>query len=160
MNSHRNRLALLFFAAGCLASVPAAAIKCWTNKTGIVTGKTERAKTPEEIAQEKAAAEQKAAEEKVAAEQAAKDRVLLETYNSEDDMGMARDGRIAAIESQINITQNYIEKLKGDLNARIAQAADLERRGEKPNDKLQADIESVRGQIKKNEDFIASKKEV
>ncbi len=71
MNSHRNRLALLFFAAGCLASVPAAAIKCWTNKdgikecgnvvppeysqqettqinkTGIVTGKTERAKTPE-----------------------------------------------------------------------------------------------------------------
>src|SRR5579885_3360764 len=182
MNSHRNRLALLFFAAGCLASVPAAAIKCWTNKdgikecgnvvppeysqqettqinkTGIVTGKTERAKTPEEIAQEKAAAEQKAAEE-VAAEQAAKDRVLLETYNSEDDMVMARDGRIAAIESQINITQNYIEKLKGDLNARIAQAADLERRGEKPNDKLQADIESVRGQIKKNEDFIASKKE-
>ncbi|HTT08398.1 MAG TPA: hypothetical protein VMH34_06370 [Gammaproteobacteria bacterium] len=183
MNFHRNRLTLLFLAVGCLASFPAAAIKCWTNKegvkecgnvvppeysqqettqinkAGIVTGKTERAKTPEEIAQEKAQADQKAAEERVTAEQTAKDRVLLETYNSEDDMVLARDGKIADIGSQIKITQNYIEKLKGDLDARIAQAADLERRGEKPNEKLQADIESVRGQIKKNEDFIVSKKE-
>ena len=183
MSNHHKRLALLFFALGCLASFPAVAIKCWTNKegvkecgnivppeysqqettqinkAGIVTGKSERAKTAEEIAKEKAETEQKAASEKAAADQAAKDRVLLETYNSEDDMVMARDGKIADIDSQIKITQNYIEKLKEDLNTRISQAADLERRGEKPNEKLQADIESVRGQIKKNEDFIASKKE-
>lgn len=183
MNNHSQRLALIFLIAGGLVSLPAAAIKCWTNKegvrecgnvvppeysqqettqinkAGITTGKSERAKTAEEIAQEKAQAVQKAATEKTAADQAAKDRVLLETYNSEDDMIMARDGKIAAIDSQIKITQNYIEKLKQDLNARISQAADLERRGEQPNEKLQSDIESVRGQIKKNEDFIAGKKQ-
>jgi hypothetical protein len=183
MNNHSRRLAFISLIAGCLMSLPASAMKCWTNKegvkecgnvvppeysqqetteinkAGIATGKSERAKTPEELAQEKAQAEQKAMAEKTAADQAAKDRVLLETYNSEDDMIMARDGKVAAIDSQIKITQNYIEKLKQDLNARIGQAADLERRGEQPNEKLQGDIESVRGQIKQNEDFIATKKQ-
>ena len=180
-----NKTALLVcvFASLFLLTAPVgAAIKCWTNKdgvrecgnvvppeysqeshttisnTGITTGVSEAAKTPEELEAEKRAAEEKAKKEELAREKAAADRVLLDTFASEDDLIMTRDGKIANIESEIKLTEGHIEKLRKNLDEIIAQAADIERRGGKPGDKVQADIESVRKQIKDNEAFIEQKK--
>lgn len=159
-----------------------AAIKCWTNKdgvrecgnvvppeysqeshttisnTGVTTGVSEAAKTPEELAAEQRAADKKAKQEAMAREKAAADRVLLDTFASEDDLTMTRDGKIANIEAEIKLTEGHIEKLRMNLDEIIAQAADIERRGGTPGDKVQADIESVRKQIKDNEAFIEKKK--
>ena len=159
-----------------------AAIKCWTNKdgvrecgnvvppeysqeshttisnTGVTTGVSEAAKTPEELAAEKRAAEEKAKKEALAKKKAAADRVLLDTFASEDDLIMTRDGKIANIESEIKLTEGHIEKLRKNLDEIIAQAADIERRGGKPGDKVKSDIENVRKQIEDNEAFIEKKK--
>lgn len=159
-----------------------AAIKCWVNKqgvhecgnvvppeysqeshttisnTGVKTGVTEPAKTPEELAAEQRAAREKIKKEQREKEQAAKDRVLLDTFSSEDDLIMTRDGKISNIDSEIKLTEAHIEKLRKNLDEIIAQAADIERRGGKPGDKVKSDIESVRRQIKDNKTFIEQKR--
>ena len=100
-----------------------AAIKCWKNKDGVrecgnsvppeyaqqghetkderglTIGKTERAKSIEELETERAAATE---EQKVAIEakkRANLDRVLLDTFASEDDLVLTRDGQIANLDS-------------------------------------------------------------
>lgn len=165
---------------------PQAAMKCWTNaegarecgnvvppeyadqeqteigKTGVVTGHKERARTAEEIEAEKqtaaAQAAAKAQAERKAREQAAADRVLLDTFGSEDDMILTRDGRLSNIESTIKITESQVDKLKNNLDEIIKQAAEMERRGENPGEKVEKDIESVRKQIADKQTFIENKR--
>ena len=160
-----------------------AAIKCWKNKDGVrecgnsvppeyaqqghetkderglTIGKTERAKSIEELETERAAATE---EQKVAIEakkRANLDRVLLDTFASEDDLVLTRDGQIAHLDSQIRLTSSHIEKLEKNLDQIMEQAADVERRGENPSEDLLAPISSVRGQITDNEAFIATKEQ-
>ena len=99
-----------------------AGIKCWTNsegvrecgnavppeyaqgehteqsKGGLVVKKQTRSRTQEEVAAERerqaAAAEAKAAAAAKAAKRAKADRVLLDTFSSEDDLVLARDGQL------------------------------------------------------------------
>ncbi|MGQ0657234.1 MAG: hypothetical protein ACT4NU_03930 [Chromatiales bacterium] len=164
-----------------LAATAAAEIKCWTNKdgvrecgnvvppeysqqeqtelsdTGVTTGRIERARTPEELEQERQVAAAKADEEHKRREQAAADRELLQTYSSEDEIILARDGKIADIESRIKLTESHIEKLTKNLTDIIDHAAAMERRGEQPGAKTVSDIESVRAQIRYQAAFIAAK---
>ena len=160
-----------------------AAIKCWKNKEGVrecgnsvppeyaqqghetkdehglTVGKTERAKSIEELEAERAVAKDK----QMAAIEAKKrenlDRVLLDTFASEDDLVLTRDGQIAHLDSQIRLTSSHIEKLEKNLDQIMEQAADVERRGENPSEDLGAEITSVRTQITDNEAFIATKEQ-
>jgi len=165
-----------------IAPATVAAIKCWTNKdgvrecgnvvppeysqqeqtemskTGVTTGKTDRAKTPEELEQERQAAAAKGEEERKAKERAEADRQLMDTYASENDIVLARDGRMAEIESRIKLARSHIDKLNKNLNDIIEHAAAMERRGEQPGEKVEKDIESVRQQIRDQEKFIATKR--
>ncbi len=160
-----------------------AKIKCWTNNEGVrecgdavppefaqqeyetksaggVTLDTaDRAKTVEELEAERAAAEAAERAAVAAREEAARDKVLLYTFSSEDDMVLARDGQVAHLESQIKITQSHIDKLQKGLDELIQDAADHERRGAAPPEKLLADIDSLRTQIRENELFIETKHE-
>lgn len=158
-----------------------AGIKCWKNKDGVrecgdtvppeyaqqghetkdarglTVGKTERAKSIEELEAEREAAvdAQKAAVE--AKKRAALDRVLLDTFASEDDLVLTRDGQIAHLDSQIGLTSSHNEKLEKNLVQMMERAADVERRGENPSEDLLANIASVRGQIDDNQVFIDTK---
>ncbi len=172
----------LVLAVAWLAAGPAnAAIKCWTNnegvrecgnvvppeyaqqgheeynRRGIVVEEKERAKTDEELAEERRIAEEKAAAEKARQEAEAADRVLLATFSSVDDLELARDGRLTAIDSQIRLTENQIEKLEDNLASIIQSAADLERQGRTPPDTIKDDISSVREQIARKQRYIADK---
>ena len=129
------------------------------DERGLTIGKTERAKSIEELETERAAAKE---EQKVAIEakkRANLDRVLLDTFASEDDLVLTRDGQIAHLDSQIRLTSSHIEKLEKNLDQIMEQAADVERRGENPSEDLLAHISSVRGQITDNEAFIATKEQ-
>lgn len=176
--------ALAFALAFALVLSPAqAAIKCWTNdegvrecgnsvpakyaqqghetldKRGIKRGEQEAAKTIEELKSER---EAQKAEELAALEEKkrdAEDRVLLDTFASEDDLILTRDGQIAHLESQIKLTRSHIDKLQLNLDKMIERAAEVERRGESPPKRLVRNIDSVRGQIEENEQFIATKKQ-
>ena len=124
------------------------------NKQGMTVEVQDRAKTDAEIA--KAKKQEAIAEEKKreAEEQARHDHILLDTYSSVDDMEMARDGKVQAIQSRISLAQNRIEKIQKDLNDRMEAAAAQERSGKAPNPELKKDIDSLHRQVSNQEEFI------
>lgn len=187
MQNERTNRKFLLSAVGlvllAIALPSHAAIKCWKNsegvrecgnaippeyaqqeavvkdKFGLTIEKQGAAKTMEELEAERAAEEEarKAAlEEK---KRAALDRVLLDTFASEDDLVLTRDGQIAHLDSQIRLTDSHIQKLRNNLDQMMERAAERERRGEEPGDEMLANIENVRGQIAENEAFIATKRQ-
>jgi chromosome segregation ATPase len=158
-----------------------AGIKCWTNKDGVrecgnavppeyAQQKTEvkdafgvtvkesgPAKTIEELEAERATEQARMQEARAAKEREKRDRVLLDTFASEDDLVLTRDGQIAHLDSQIRLTQSHIDKLIKNLDRMIERAAEAERKGDEPSADLTDNIASLRAQIAENEEFIATK---
>lgn len=157
-------------------------IKCWTNrdnvrecgdavppeyaqqsrevmsKQGIVVKKLDRAKTPEELAAEKKTADEATQREQEAAEQKKRDKVLLDTFATEDDVLLTRDGKISSIEQVIKLTESRIDKLRQNLQNLIGEAAATERRGDSVPDGMRRDIESLNAQIDEQKGFIDRKR--
>ncbi|MEE8263682.1 MAG: hypothetical protein V3R40_00275 [Gammaproteobacteria bacterium] len=180
MNATVMRIALiLVLVTGLSPSPPAhARIKCWTNKDnirecgnvvppeysqkgheelsdqGIVVDRKERAKTPEELEEERRLAAIQAEEDRKVRKKEIADRVLLDTFASEDDLVLARDGKLAAIEQTIHVTESRIKKLQKSLNEIVSMAAEMERRGKPPADGTQNEIDAVRAQIAENRAYI------
>lgn len=175
-------LAAFAFVSIFSISMPAhAAFKCWTNNEGIkecgekvppefaqkghqelssqglVRKEKDRAKTKEELAEEERLAAIEAEKQKKVEEQARKDKILLDTFSSTDDIQMTRDGKIVAIESSITLTNKRSEKINQDLQKRRAAAEKEELNGKAPNPDLLKDIESLERQIKNNKQYIADK---
>lgn len=172
---------VLGIAACALNTAAAGSIKCWNNHEGVrecgnvvppefmqqgheikssggvTLGREDEARSIEDVEAEREARQAAAAAAAEEREQAIKDRVLLDTFSSEDDMILARDGQISHLQSQAKITESHIEKLKRGLDELIEEAAGHERRGKTPPEKLVGDIESLREQIADNEKFIETK---
>lgn len=125
------------------------------SKSGLTVEKTERAKTPEEIEADRVErerlAKEQAEKERRAAEQARIDRVLLQTFTTEEDLKLARDGKVAAIDSRIKHSQQVVERLEQTRTDLQGEAASLERGGKKVPDTLRKQIEDVQAQIDKTQ---------
>ena len=104
------------------------------NEQGVVVSTTEAAKTEEELAEEAEARRQEAEriakeEEKLAEEarlqaiQDQKDRVLLMTFSSEEEINHAREDRIDVIDSVIELINKNISSTEQKLAA-IKKTAD------------------------------------
>ena len=164
-----------------LSSPAQARIKCWENSDGVrecgktvppeysqkgheeissqgvTLDKSERAKTEEERAEdERLAAIQKEEDAKIA-ESKKQDKILLDTYSNTDDIQMTSDGKIAAIDSTINLSNKRNEKMQADMDKLTAAAAAEELAGKQPSESLLKDIQSLQRQIKNNDKFIADK---
>ena len=159
-----------------------ARMKCWTNnegirecgdkvppeyaqkghqelgKSGLVREEKERAKTTEELAEEERLAKMEAEKLKAEEEQKNQDRILMETFSSVEDIERARDERVTALEATIKLTQARNEKIQIDLDKRINTAANQERNGKTPSEALLKDIDSLKRQIKNNDNFISEKR--
>lgn len=185
MSAKRTFLAPTLTALALLAGAPVASaqIKCWTNSEGVrecgnvvppeyaqqghaevseqgLTRETVApAKTAEELAAQQQAEREAAERKRLAEEQARKDRILLDTFAGEDDVKLARDGKITNIDSQIRLTEDHIGKLTANMNALIAEAGELERAGSPVPEGLTRDIEAVRTQIAEQQAFIAKKRQ-
>jgi hypothetical protein len=181
---HRLVALALSLWMGAALGAPAAqgGIKCWTNREGIrecgnavpseyaqqghevyspqgvQIGQKGRAKTPEELAEEERHAAVKAEQKRKADEAVQSDRVLLQTFMSEDDMILARDGKIAAIDGQIRLLESQIHKFEADLERRLVLVKTLEKRGQKPAKQILDDIESARAEIETNKTSIETKR--
>jgi len=118
------------------------------NERGITVKKVDRAKTAEEIAQEKELERLRKEKEEIIEKQKAEDRVLLRTFRSGDDIIMAQDGKIVALDVMIDIAKSNIKQSKTQLVNMQNSAAGMERRGQKPSAKLLKDIASTRQQLK------------
>lgn len=84
------------------------------------------AKTREELQKEKELERLRVQQEELLEEQRQADRALLRTFRSEDDIGLARDGKIAAIDVMIGVTKNNIRRQQERLSSLLSDAANLE----------------------------------
>lgn len=117
----------------------------------------EAAKTPEEKAEAKRLEELEARKEKLAKKRAIHDRSLLATYASQEDMLMARDGKISAVESLIQLTQSRISSMQKRLLDLTEEAAKYERSGKELPLSLQRQITNLQDQITHNKNFAKDK---
>jgi hypothetical protein len=164
-----------------VSTAQAGKIKCWTNSDGIrecgnvlppeyaqqehetlnsqgvTTKHFERAKTPEELAEAKRLADIKAEEERLLKEQYERDQILLQTFSNEDEISMARNGKITAIKTELRLTRASMQNTRDRLRTYHQQAASLERASKPINDKLASDIKLAEQQIADYETFISSK---
>jgi hypothetical protein len=114
-------------------------------------------KTPEQKAEAKRKAELEAAEKEMAKKRAIHDRSLLATYSSEEDMLMARDGKIASVDALIQLTNSRIENSRKRLLTLETEAAEFERSGKPVPKILQSQITIARDQLNENEAFVIAK---
>lgn len=129
------------------------------NKQGMTVEVKERARTEAEIAEQNRLAAIEEEKKKMAEEQARHDQILLDTFTNIDDLEMARDGKVEAINTRISLAEKRIEKLQKDLDERMESAASQERSGKSPNQELKQDIDSLHRQINNQEEFIKTQNE-
>ncbi len=183
MTSNSIRLIIVSTLFAISTSLSQARIKCWTNSDGIrecgnvvppeyaqqdtrelnslgiTTKVSKRAKTKEELEAE----ERKTAEERerqlALKKQKEADQLLLDTFASADDIILAREGKLSALDAEISLREAHMKKLQTSLDKIVAAAADMERRGEIPGEKILGDIRSVRTQIEQNKRYIENKRQ-
>lgn len=127
------------------------------NEQGRTVQVYEAAKTPEERAAAKAAAEEEARRKALAEKRAIHDRSLLATYATEQDMQLARDGKVAAVDALLQLTNSRIESMKLRLLDLTEEAATYERSGKPLPHSLEGQIQNLRTQIARNEEFVEEK---
>jgi len=114
-------------------------------------------KTPEQREKEKQLAETAAKNKVLAEKQAIHDRSLLATYLSEQDMLLAKNGKIAAVDALLQLTNSRVESMKERLLKLTEEAATYERSGKALPASLESQINNLRKQITTNEAFIKEK---
>ncbi len=95
---------------------------------------------------------------KLAEKRAIHDRSLLATYSNTDDMHVAMQGKLEAVESLIKLTNSRLNSLQNRLLELTEEAASFERSGKQLPDKLQRQISNLRDQIAQNKAFVEDKK--
>jgi hypothetical protein len=99
------------------------------SKQGVRVEQVAPAQTIEEIQRERELERLRAQQERLVDQQKAADRVLLRTFRSVDDLVMARDGKLAAIDVVIQVARGNIRRQQDWLRKLRTDAADLERAG-------------------------------
>ena len=129
------------------------------NDQGIVVQTTPAQKTPEQIAEEERLRLLQEEQLRKQRELAYKNRILLDTFSSEDEMILTRDGKIEAVDAVIRVTQGRIEKAKRRLANLMRRAANLERSGRPVSPELAQGIADTRQQIQQNLRYIDKRKQ-
>ena len=129
------------------------------NEQGVVVNTRAAAKTEQQLAEERRIAEAAAEEKRLRDENNAYNRVLLDTFTTEDDMIMTRNGKVEAIEAAVRLTRARTEKAKQRLLGLTRRAANMERAGRPIPKPLYKEITDARSQIKYNNRYIANRLE-
>ena len=184
MNTSKNLCSIILALTVYLGPATSiAGIKCWTNNEGIkecgnvvppefsqkgheeisnqgiTVRKQSRAKTIDEIEQEKEAKRQEKQRDKLAQEQAIRDRNLLNTFATQEELIFARDDKLKVIDEQIDHQKRISADLTLDLEALATLAADQERSGKAVSEELLDDIEALKRQIGESSDFVIKRQQ-
>lgn len=92
------------------------------NEYGVPVSAEDGAKTPEQRAAEKAERERLEAERQKQVLAARRDQMLLDTYLSVEEIEALRDRRLELIDTQIKVTENYLDGLREILEKLQAEA--------------------------------------
>ena len=110
------------------------------NQRGVVVDKKERAKTAAEVEAAERAEQQAEEERKRVKQQEAYDRFLMQTYQSVDELETARDARLSALTTRINLADKAAHDSQKTLETLKARAADLQKEGKPADEKLNKHI--------------------
>jgi hypothetical protein len=128
------------------------------SERGITLDHVEAAKSRERLEAERAATKReearRRAEEEAARQQAAADRALLLTFSSTAELERARDDRVAAVDGQISVTRERMERLQSQLRKALEHAADAERTGHGATQNMHDRIRDMERQIADHQAFI------
>ena len=107
----------------------------------------DKARTPEELAQQKRLEDLRKEQDKIIAKQAAADKVLLATYRTLDDLNRALENKMALLDGKRRVIESNKQRFEQQLVQQQQQAANLERNAQKVPEKLLKDIASTQQQI-------------
>jgi len=127
------------------------------NERGRIVKVYDALKTPEQRKEEQQLAEIEAKNKALAEKQAIHDRSLLATYSSEQDMLLAKNGKVAAVDALLQLTNSRVESMNERLLMLTEEAATYERSGKALPASLESQINNLRQQITTNEQFIKEK---
>lgn len=88
-----------------------------------------------------------------------RDRVLLDTFTTDRDIDMARDDRVAAIDSQIQLAESNIKEGERKMKEVDTQIAAIEKSGRAVPDNLFKQRESVSRQLENNYKYVETKQD-
>ncbi len=128
------------------------------NPQGITVKSVEKTKTPEQLAEEQRRMAQAEEAARLAREHALHDRILLDTYPSDQHLIETRDRHIATIEGLIDVSQHKLSNLNEEQQKLTKSAAHLERQGNPVPDELRDDIKAVQTQTERELSFIRSQR--
>ncbi len=121
------------------------------DERGLEKEHVERAKTPEELAKEKELEQLRQEQQRLIKKQEQEDNVLLRTFRSEEDIILARDGKLAAIDSRIKMTRSNI----GNLKSRLAELQQIEAENKSQGKTMPAsvrkELETAQQQLEKKQ---------
>ena len=132
-------------------TIPSSAVdqgRAVLNSEGVRVKTVPPAKSAEAVAQEAELARLRKEQQALIEKRRAADRVLLRSFRSEDDIAMARDGKLAAINTMIQVTRSNVGRQQRALAKLRSTAADLERAGKPLPPQLTQDIASVERSIR------------
>ena len=115
---------------------------------GLKVDEIQAAKTHEQVLKEKELKRLRAERQKLVDIQRSKDRVLLRTFRSIDDIVLARNGKLAAIDVSITVTEGNIKRMKTKLAEMQDNAANLEKQGKSVSKKYLSQIKQIRDDIR------------
>ncbi len=117
------------------------------NESARVIEVLEEAKTKEQIELEKRLKRLRMQQEKIIAKQKSNDKVLLSTFRNLDDMRMALNGKLSALDAQRKVAEGNLLRLQTQLQQQQKKAANFERNGQKVPKKLLTKILASKDQI-------------
>ena len=124
------------------------------SNSGRFIEKVPLAKTPEQIAKEKETQRLLKIKDTIIAEEKAQDDILIKTYDSVNQVSLARDRQLGSVDSQIEQARGRIKRHKVRLEDLQKEAAQAERAGRAITTNLLQDIDGTRSQLKKGYEFI------
>jgi len=98
------------------------------NEQGVIIQHKSAAKTPEEKREERRLAAEVKKQELIAKKKRQRDRVLLDTYTTERDLFVARDSRLDAVGSQIQLATSIIADSNKKLETMEKQVVSIKTR--------------------------------
>ncbi|MFV2005102.1 MAG: DUF4124 domain-containing protein [Gammaproteobacteria bacterium] len=118
------------------------------NEQGVVIKHQEAAKTPEQKAEDKRLAKERKKAELVEKKKRQRDRVLLDTYTTERDLIVARDARLDAVDSQIQLADTIIRDSNKSIESLEKQVAQIKASNREVPAEVYERIESEKQQVK------------
>jgi hypothetical protein len=129
------------------------------NEEGRTIERHQRAKTREEVEQQRRSEQQIIEEARRREEQQRQDRMLLMTFTTAEDLEHVRDDRVAAVDAQIMILTEKLERLRKVRADLDAQAAKLTEGGQAMiSDDLNQRLQRNEAEIRRSEAYLESRR--